>query len=66
MGLDFSILFKIAAMGILLIIIDKLLETGGKKDVSVLINLAGIVIILLAVINIIYKLLDSVKTLFTL
>ena len=66
MSLDFSILFKIAAMGILLIVIDKLLETGGKKDVSVLINLAGIVIILLAVINIIYKLLDSVKTLFTL
>ena len=53
-------------MGILLIVIDKLLETGGKKDVSVLINLAGIVIILLAVINIIYKLFDSVKTLFTL
>lgn len=66
MSLDFSILFKIAAMGILLIVIDKLLETGGKKDVSVLINLAGIVIILLAVINIIYKLFDSVKTLFTL
>ena len=66
MSLDFSILFKIAAMGILLIVIDKLLETGGKKDVSVLINLAGIVIILLAVINIIYKLFESVNTLFTL
>ena len=66
MSLDVSLLFKIGAMGVLLIIIDKVLRSGGRDDISVLTNLAGIVIILIAVLNIIYKLFDSVKTLFTL
>ncbi|CUO58140.1 stage III sporulation protein AC [Clostridium sp. NSJ-6] len=66
MVLDFSLLFKIGAMGVLLIIIDKVLKSGGREDISVLTNLAGIVIILIAVLSIIYKLFDSVKTLFTL
>ena len=66
MVLDFSLLFKIGAMGVLLIIIDKVLKRGGREDISVLTNLAGIVIILIAVLSIIYKLFDSVKTLFTL
>nr|WP_269144310.1 MULTISPECIES: stage III sporulation protein AC [Clostridium] len=64
--MDFSLLFKIGAMGVLLIIIDKVLKSGGREDISVLTNLAGIVIILIAVLSIIYKLFDSVKTLFTL
>lgn len=66
MVLDFSLLFKIGAMGVLLIIIDKVLKSGGREDISVLTNLAGVVIILIAVLSIIYKLFDSVKTLFTL
>ena len=66
MVLDFSLLFKIGAMGVLLIIIDKVIKSGGREDISVLTNLAGIVIILIAVLSIIYKLFDSVKTLFTL
>ena len=66
MVLDFSLLFKIGAMGVLLIIFDKVLKSGGREDISVLTNLAGIVIILIAVLSIIYKLFDSVKTLFTL
>lgn len=66
MILDFSLLFKIGAMGVLLIIIDKVLKSGGREDISVLTNLAGVVIILIAVLSIIYKLFDSVKTLFTL
>lgn len=66
MVLDFSLLFKIGSMGVLLIIIDKVLKSGGRDDISVLTNLAGIVIILLAVLSIIYRLFNSVKTLFTL
>lgn len=66
MFLDFSLLFKIGAMGILLIIIEKVLKSGGKDEISVLTNLAGVGIVLIAVLSIIYKLFDSVKTLFTL
>lgn len=63
---DVGLLFKIGAMGILLIVIEKLLESNGKKDVAVLANLAGVVIILLTVIGMIANLFDTVKTMFTL
>lgn len=64
--LDISILFKIGAMGILLMIIDKVLKGAGKDEVATLCNLTGIAIILITVVGIVYKLFDSVKTLFTL
>jgi stage III sporulation protein AC len=63
---DVGLLFKIGAMGVLLIVIEKLLESNGKKDVAVLANLAGVVIILLTVIGMIANLFDTVKTMFTL
>ncbi len=66
MVLDASLLFKIGAMGILIVILDKVLKSSGKDDWAVITNLAGIIMILLVVINLVYKLFDSVKTLFTL
>lgn len=63
---DFSLLFKIAGAGIVLVIIDKVLENAGKKEISTIANIAGIVIILMMVINLISNLFDSVKTMFML
>ncbi|MEA4826549.1 stage III sporulation protein AC [Clostridium sp. JNZ J1-5] len=62
--LDVSLIFKIAAVSILIIILDKILETTGKKDYAVIANLAGIVIVLMMVINLINKLFSTVKTMF--
>ena len=62
--LDLGLLFKIAAVGILLIIIDKILKSSGKEDIAVIINMAGIVMILLMVVNLISKLFTTVKALF--
>ncbi|MBS4804008.1 MAG: stage III sporulation protein AC [Clostridium sp.] len=62
--LDISILFKIGAMGVLLIVIDKVLKASGKDDVAVITNIAGIVIILITVIGLITDLFNSVKTMF--
>lgn len=64
--LDISIIFKIAAMGILLIVIDKVLKASGKDDIAVIINIAGIVIILITVIGLISDLFNTVKTMFML
>ncbi|MBS5938948.1 stage III sporulation protein AC [Clostridium sartagoforme] len=62
--LDISILFKIGAMGVLLIVIDKVLKASGKDDVAVITNIAGIVIILITVIGLITDLFNSVRTMF--
>ena len=64
--LDISILFKIGAMGVLLIVIDKVLKASGKDDVAVIINIAGIVIILITVIGLINNLFNTVRTMFML
>ncbi|WP_029453192.1 stage III sporulation protein AC [Clostridium algidicarnis] len=62
--LDISLLFKIGSAGIVLVILDKVLTTSGKEDIAAIANIAGVVIILLMVINLISKLFDSVKTMF--
>lgn len=64
--LDVSLIFKIAAVGILIVIIDKILKSSGKDDYAVMVNLAGIVIVLMMVISLISKLFDTVKTMFQL
>lgn len=64
--LDISILFKIGAMGVLIIVIDKVLKASGKDDIAVVTNIAGIVIILITVIGLIMDLFNTVKTMFML
>lgn len=62
--LDINMIFKIAGVGVVLLILDKILESNGKKDIATLANLAGVVLILLMVLSIIVKLFDSVRTMF--
>lgn len=64
--LDVSLLFKIAAVSLVIIILDKILKTSGKDEFAVIVDLAGIVIILMMVINLINKLFNTVKTMFQL
>lgn len=61
---DVSLLFKIGAMGILLMVIEKVLKGNGKDEIAVLANLAGMVIILITIIGMISNLFDTVKTMF--
>ncbi|MBD7914481.1 stage III sporulation protein AC [Clostridium sp. Sa3CUN1] len=64
--LDISILFKIGAMGVLIVVIDKVLKASGKDDIAVITNIAGIVIILITVIGLISDLFNTVRTMFML
>ena len=64
--LDVSLVFKIAGVGIVLLIMDKILENNGKKDIATLVNLVGLIIILTAVVTLVYNLFDTVKNMFML
>ncbi|EOR20369.1 MULTISPECIES: stage III sporulation protein AC [Clostridium] len=64
--LDVSIIFKIGAMGVLIIVIDKVLKASGKDDIAVITNIAGIVIILITVIGLISNLFNTIRTMFML
>lgn len=62
--LDVAILFKIGAMGIVLMVLDKVLKSSGKDDIASITNIAGIVIILITIIGLIGNLFNTVKTMF--
>lgn len=64
--LDVSILLKIGGAGVLLVILEKVLKSGGKEDIAVIANIAGIVMILLMIVSLISDLFQSVKTMFML
>lgn len=61
---DLSLIFQIAGVGIVLVILDKVLEQSGKKEYATLANLVGVIIILTMIIQLISRLFTSVKTMF--
>ena len=64
MGVD--IIFKIAAIGILTAVISQILGHQGKSEIATLSTLAGLVIVLIMVINMVSGLFDTLKDLFNL
>lgn len=64
--MDVGLIFKIATVGILIAILDKILEGMGKKEQATLVTLAGLVVVLMMVIGLISQLFDTVKTMFQL
>ncbi len=62
MGVE--IIFKIAAVGILTAVVGQVLKHTGKEEIAMLTTLAGLVIALLMVLNLIVTLFDTVKGLF--
>ena len=50
MGVE--IIFKIAAIGILTAVVNQILKYSGKDEIATLATLAGVIIVLLMLINI--------------
>lgn len=63
--LDTSLIFKLAGVSILIIVLDKIIDSSGKKEYAVVINIAGLVIILMMVLDLINKLFNTIKTMFS-
>ncbi|MCH5157735.1 MAG: stage III sporulation protein AC [Clostridiales bacterium] len=62
--MDISIIFKIAAVGLITALVNTLLKKADKDEIATLTTLAGLVIVLIIVINMIGQLFDSLKTVF--
>ena len=62
MGID--VLFKIATIGILTAVINQILKHSGKDEIAMLTTLAGVIIVLFMVVNMISELFSTVKNLF--
>lgn len=64
MGVD--IIFKIAAIGILTAVTGQILKKSDREEMATLTTLAGLVIVLMMVIDMISQLFDTIKSLFSL
>ena len=61
-----NMIFKIAAVGILVTILGQVLKHSGREEHAFLISLAGLVLVLLWVVPYIYELFETMQTLFEL
>jgi len=64
--MEIEIIFKIAAIGILTAVISQILSHQGKSEIATLATLAGLVITLVMVLNMVSDLFDTLKSLFNL
>lgn len=64
--MSIGILFKIAAVGILVTILGQVLKHSGREEQAFLVGLAGLIIVLSWVIPYIVDLFETVETLFSL
>ena len=62
--MNIDLLFKIAAIGILVAVLNQVLVRAGREDQAMMTTLAGIVIVLSIVISEISNLFTTVRTLF--
>lgn len=64
--MDINIVFKIAAVGILVSVLNQVLIRSGREEQATMTTLAGLVVVLFWVIQYISQLFDTVQTLFQL
>ena len=64
--MEVVIIFKIAAIGILTALISVLLKKSDKDEIATLVTIAGLILVLLIVIDMIVQLFDVIQGLFDL
>ena len=62
--MEINIVFQIAAVGILVAVLNQVLVRAGREEQSMMTTLAGLVVVLFWVIQYISTLFDTVQTLF--
>lgn len=63
-ALDVDLIFKIAAIGILVAVLNQVLSRAGRDEQAMMTTLAGLVVVLMMVVREIASLFELVKTLF--
>ena len=61
-----NLIFKIAAVGILVSVISQVLKHSGREEQAFLTSLAGLILVLFWIVPYTYELFESIQRLFTL
>ena len=62
--MEIDLIFKIAAVGIIVSILNQVLVRSGREEQATMTTLAGLVVVLLIVVQKVAQLFDLVKNLF--
>ncbi|MBQ3551111.1 MAG: stage III sporulation protein AC [Clostridia bacterium] len=62
--MDVDFIFKVAGIGIIVAVLNQLLQRSGREDQAMLTTLAGLIVVLIMVVNEIGNLFETVKSVF--
>ncbi|MDD6396364.1 MAG: stage III sporulation protein AC [Acutalibacteraceae bacterium] len=62
--MEIDLIFKIAAIGIIVAVLNQVLIRAGREEQAMMTTLAGIIVVLMMMISEISALFDTVKTTF--
>ncbi len=64
--MDINLIFKIAAIGIVVAIVYRLLVQSGRDEQALMVTIAGLVVVMMMVVQQIHELFTTIKNLFEL
>lgn len=64
MNVDF--IFKIAAIGIVVAVLNQLLQRSGREEQAMMTTIAGLIVMLMMIVTEISNLFDTIKSIFNL
>ena len=64
--MSIDLVFRIAAIGILVSVLAQVLTRAGREDMAMLATLSGLIVALLMVVNLVAEFFGDVKTIFNL
>ncbi len=62
--MDVDLIFKVAAIGIIVTVLNQVLVRSGREEQAMLTTLTGLVVVLLMVVDVIAELFSTVKGVF--
>ena len=62
--MDVELIFKIAAIGIIVAILNQLLVRSGREEQAMMTTIAGLVVVMMMIISQIKELFDTIQTVF--
>ncbi|BCJ95720.1 stage III sporulation protein AC [Anaerocolumna cellulosilytica] len=64
--MDINLIFRIAAVGILVSVLNQILKQSGRDEQAFLTTLAGLILVLFWIVPLISELFQTIENLFTL
>ena len=64
--MDINFIFKIGAIGILITVVSQILSRAGREDIATLATLAGLIVVLMMVMNMVAEFFESIRVMFNL